>query len=298
MNLHEFYSSVFAPWFLRSRSPRTKCLYETTIRNFRAYLKRDPELTDLQDLSVNGFLGWLKSRDLSPFTINKERSNLLAIWRFAARKSYVKDWPDVPTETEPETIPMAWQADEIQRLFAAANKALGLYAGVPCAQWWKMLLLVLWDTGERIGAIRNLAWPNVDLRRGWLHVPAKFRKGGRSDKLYKLSPETLIVLRESKKSRPRDLIFPWPYSETYLWRMFGKLLDSAGLESDARSKFHRLRRSVASHYEAAGGDATELLGHSERKVTTKHYLDPRIVGVAKPACDLLFRPCLEPEKTK
>lgn len=196
----------------------------------------------------------------------------------------------MPAENEPRQIPQAWQADEIQRLFAAADRAVGAYAGVSCAQWWKMLLLILWDTGERIGAIRDLAWSHVDLRRGWLHVPAKFRKGGREDKVYRLASETLSILRESKKSKPRDLLFPWPYSDTYLWRMFGKLLKSAGLESGARDKFHRLRRSVASHYEAAGGDATELLGHSERKVTTKHYLDPRIVGVAKPACELLFRP--------
>lgn len=290
MTLQEFYSTVFSPWFLRSRSPRTKCLYETTIRNFRAFLKREPELSDLADLPVNSFLGWLKSRELSPFTINKERSNLLAIWRFAARKSYVKDWPDVPTESEPEQMPLAWQADEIQRLFAAADKAQGQLANVPASQWWRMLLLILWDSGERIGAIRNLAWSHIDLRRGWLLVPAKFRKGGKSDRLYKLSDETLSILRESKKSRPRDLIFPWPYSETYLWKMFGNLLKSAGLDSGARSKFHKLRRSVASHYEAAGGDATELLGHSERKVTVKHYLDKRITGVAKPACELLFRP--------
>ena len=38
----------------------------------------------------------------------------------------------------------------------------------------------------------------------------------------------------------------------------------------------RMRRSVASHYKAAGGDATELVDHTSRKVT-QAYLDPRIV---------------------
>jgi integrase len=49
-----------------------------------------------------------------------------------------------------------------------------------------------------------------------------------------------------------------------------------------------MRRSVASHYEAAGGNATELLGHSSRSVTLA-YLDPRIVP-QQHAVDLLFRP--------
>lgn len=40
--------------------------------------------------------------------------------------------------------------------------------------------------------------------------------------------------------------------------------------------------------EAAGGNATELLGHSSRKVTRQSYLDPRITGPPA-AVDLLFR---------
>jgi hypothetical protein len=45
---------------------------------------------------------------------------------------------------------------------------------------------------------------------------------------------------------------------------------------------------VASHAEAAGMNATELLHHSTRKVTLA-YLDPRIVKRPQ-AADVLFRP--------
>jgi hypothetical protein len=50
-----------------------------------------------------------------------------------------------------------------------------------------------------------------------------------------------------------------------------------------------MRKSSASHYEAAlPGAATEMLGHSSRKIT-KAYLDPRLTAAAQPA-DVLFVP--------
>jgi hypothetical protein len=50
-----------------------------------------------------------------------------------------------------------------------------------------------------------------------------------------------------------------------------------------------MRRSVASHLQAAGIDACTALGHSSPEVTRKSYLDPRIVVTAK-TCDVLFDP--------
>lgn len=42
--------------------------------------------------------------------------------------------------------------------------------------------------------------------------------------------------------------------------------------------FHALRKSHASYLEAAGGDATESLGHSNRRLTQTVYLDASICG--------------------
>lgn len=83
-------------------------------------------------------------------------------------------------------------------------------------------------------------------------------------------------------------VFPWPYTDTYLWRKYEALLNRAGLPSDRAHKFHCVRKSVASYFEAAGGNATELLGHSSRRIT-RRYLDPRVVSPPQ-ASDVLFRP--------
>lgn len=105
-------------------------------------------------------------------------------------------------------------------------------------------------------------------------------------KCYPLHADTLTHLTKMPRFGP--LVLPWPYHPTYLWDRYTTLLERFGLPSGRESKFHRLRRSVASHYEAAGGNATEFFGHSSRKVT-RRYLDPRIVTPPTPI-DRVFRP--------
>ena len=69
------------------------------------------------------------------------------------------------------------------------------------------------------------------------------------------------------------------------YNRLNRLLKAAHLPTDRRSKCHRVRRTHASYLTAAGGDATQSLGHSSPK-TTAGYLDPRICGTQR-AVDLL-----------
>lgn len=296
--LRVFFYSTFEPLRLRRRAPDTKRLYVITLNNFERFLERPATLDDLNDETAARFLSWFAKQPggRSPYTANKERANLTAIWRFACRRCgadglpLVRNWPNVEAEIEPRNDPMAWLAHEISSLFRVLRSLAGRVGSVPAGHWWTTLHLVLWDSGERIGAVMRLEWQHVDLTGRWLVVPAQVRKGGRIGKTYRLHPQTVAALRSIRPvdCRPEDKVFAWPFSMTYLWNRYGKILAKAGLPNDAKSKFHRMRRSFASHAEALGMDATELLGHSARKVT-KRYLDPRIVQGQNPV-DVLFRP--------
>lgn len=297
MLLRDFYHSHFEPLKLRSRADDTKRLYVTTINSFERFLKRRAALVDLNDDTVGRFLSWFLGQPggRSPYSANKERSNLLAIWRFAYRRNgddgtpLVKVWPTVQPEKEPRDEPMAWLEGDLAKLFGVFDSLAGSICGILECHWWRALHCVLWDTGERIRAIMQLTWANVDLDGGYVTVPAATRKGGMKGLVYKLHQNTADELRKIKSDRgASQLVFPWGRGDTYLWYRYSKILAKAGLPNDRKSKFHRMRRSVASHAEAAGLNATELLGHSSRKVT-QAYLDPRIVQ-KKQAADVLFRP--------
>lgn len=282
--LKDYYTSTFEPLYLRSRAQQTKKLYKTSIKTFRTFLTTEPTLDDLNDETVTRFLGWFRSLPRAAATVNKERSNLLAIWRHACRRNIKTNWPSVERENEPHIIPQAWSEDELNHLIRTCRNLKGYIGRIPAAKWWTALHLTCWDTGERIGAIRDIEWKH--LKDGWLLIPAELRKGKRKDRLYKLTDESLTALRDISTPR-RPKMFPWPYSYTYLWHKYTKLLKTAELPTDRKSKFHRIRRSVASHATAAGADATKLLGHSKTQ-TTEAYIDPRIVQEPQ-AIDFLFR---------
>lgn len=290
-SLRTFFAQEFQPLRLRGRASNTLRLYLTTLNNFDLYLSRPALLSDLTDDTVCRFLSWFRGRGRSPYSANKERSNLLAVWRFACRRRRVVDWPNVDPDAEPVDDPLAWTESELSALFAALASQPGTIGGIPAADWWQALHAVLWDTGERIGAVLLIQWQHVDLRRGYVAVPAANRKGGRKGRTYRLHAETVAMLRRMRTAAVA-LVFPWPWSATYLWNRYAKILHAAGLPSDRKSKFHRMRRSVASWFEAAGHNSTEFLGHSSRKVT-RAYLDPRIVH-ATHAADVLFRPTATP----
>jgi len=282
--LQEFFEAYYLPLRLRARSTNTIRLYRHSVRSFGRYLDRPAELKDLTDDVVSAYLAWLVSRKLSPYTVNKERSQLLAIWNYAARKGHVSTFPDVQHERVPQRVPQAWTHDELSRLIDACRGQSGTVSGIPASDWWVAIHRVIWDTAERIGAVLQLTWRGY--QAPWLLIPAETRKGRREDKLLKLGQDTQAALERIRTPR-RKPIFPWGRCPTSLYYEYGQILRRAGLPDDGRCKFHRMRRSVASYYEAAGGNATELLGHTSRR-TTRSYLDPRIVTTTNP-CDVLGR---------
>jgi site-specific recombinase XerD len=284
MTLLKFFEAYYLPHRLRSRSKNTIRLYRHSVNSFSRFLERRAKLSDLTDDTVSRYLTALIARGLSPYTVNKERSQLLAIWTYAAKKRHVPEFPDVPPERTPKRVPQAWTQEELKRLMHACSLQKGEICDIPASAWWTALHLILWDTGERIGAVLKLSWSSY--QTPWLLVPAETRKGQREDKLFELGADTQGAL-DSIRTPKRKLILPWPKAATTIYYHYGRLLRRAELPDGARCKFHRMRRSVASYYEANGGNATELLGHTSR-ATTAAYLDPRIVRTVQPS-DILFR---------
>lgn len=259
---------------LRMRSPNTVRLYKHSISAFEATLGRKATTDDLTDDNVEEHMTRVIDSGLSVASANKDLWQLGAIWRFANRNRLVDTWPNVQLYPEPERVPMAWLPDELDRLISAAKQEDGKISGAPASLWWHALLSVLLDTGERIGAVMKCNRSN--LQGVYLLVPAENRKGKTRDKLFELSSETQHLLSSLLLSHRYPLLFHWDRHPTYLYTKYKRILKRAELPTDAKSQFHRIRRSVCSAVKSQGGDATLALDHASSE-TTKAYLDPRIV---------------------
>lgn len=93
------------------------------------------------------------------------------------------------------------------------------------------------------------------------------------------------MLQQVSDMQEETQIFHWPYCYSYFWHRFNRIVKRAGLPTGRRGKWHKVRRTVATFYEAAGGKATVLLGRSSRKVT-EAYPDTRYIKTPQP-CELI-----------
>ena len=279
MLLTDFLRDIYVP--LKGISAQTEFLYSLTIAAFGKSLGRPAQLSDLEELAVARFLA-ARLRERKPATVAKDRSQIRALWELAARRNLVSVWPTIQRIKVPERVPEAWFVGEMTRILDAASKENAWYCGIPAALWWRALLLVCYDTGERIGSVMALKWS--DVREGYVIYRAENRKGRTRDILRRVSPETLRALTAINTGTCAS-VFPWPRTKSYLWRRLEIILIRAGLPSDRTCKFHKIRKTTASYSEAAGLSAQDVLDHSDPKVTKK-YLDPRIV-TTKAAPDVL-----------
>lgn len=273
MTLLELFD-LYARKRLKICSPHTMRLYRHSIKAYEKTLGKPAQVDDFTDENMEDHMYRVIRDGLSVSSANKDYAQLTAMWRFAHRNGLTQVWPNIKPLHEPERVPLGWLSNEVERLFETVGKLDGKISGAPARLWWRVLLSVLLDTGERIGAIRKLKRDNV--HGDYILVPAEVRKRQTREKLYKLSPETAVDLETLLTLHRYSDVFPWDKSETYIYYKYTAILKSAGLASCGKSKFHRLRKTVCSAVANQGGNPTSAMDHANAR-TTRRYLDPRLV---------------------
>lgn len=298
LTLREFFNQVYRPLKLRGKSANTSRLYEATFASMQRLLGREPTLDDVtSDLAVSAYLEKLAStrsartgRMLSAYTVEKQRTQICAIARLAFDRGLVQVGTprlSIGPETLPERTPEAWTTEEMARIYDAATRHPGRFGKILVRSVMPALISLIYDTGERITAC--LETMRDDYHRPHVLVRAEARKGRRKDKLFQLSPETCEML-EALCVPSLPYLIPIPRtSRSRVWPILGEIIEAAGLPGGRGSKFHKIRRTVASFYVAAGHDATALLGHSSKRITDRWYADPRITGGPTAPCSVIPR---------
>ncbi len=295
MTLRDFFDNLYRPLRLRGKSPNTVLLYGCLIRTFSRWLGRDATVADLDELVLARFLEH-RITVVAAITADKDRQQLMALAGLAWKKRLIEEMPSCPPGLIPERAPEAWTIDEMTHLQKVASDPKTYHRRkVFYSQFFSALIPVLWETGERVGAIRDVA--RADFTRPHLLVRSEFRKGRKRDRIFTLTPATCDRLEALPRSENGKL-FPWPFTETFLQTQFKRVVKKAGLNPEGKKRllFHQIRRTALTHYQAAGGNACEMAGHSSDKITRKWYLDVRFTETGAKPCDVL--PSLERKPTE
>lgn len=262
--------------------------YGRSLRKFSEFLGHVASLGDLTDRNLGRFLRWRLDQGLRARSVNGEAKQIKALWNWAAKKRLVAQFPTIGKLPEPEVVPQAWSAEQLNKIVATCRRLQAEGNRRLDGALWLAFHLVQWDTGERTGAMRALTWSMIDPKTGHLTVPAEVRKGGRKAGTYHLKPATLAALEQARKPG-EDLLFALPKGDrSHFYARYKELILTAGVPYVVRkSGPQKMRRTFASYIAAAGGDATAALRHSTRRVTEDSYLDPAISSPTPPN-ELLF----------
>ena len=256
-----------------STKTRTIDLYGGTINAFKSHLGHEPTLADLSDEVVGKFLESRVRQGLAKPTVNKDRAQLLAIWRHARLIGAVGTGPMVKKLAEPQGTPKALTVPELEKLQAAFETLRGETGGIPNGDFLRACFAIQFATAERVGAVLELRFSDIVGDVVTFH--AETRKGGRRA-MVKQVPDWVLADIEKIREPKRDRIFPIKETnKTKIQTLYKRLFERAGVERPKGKSSHLLRSTHATLIHLAGGDATKSLGHSSREVTRRHYLDPR-----------------------
>ncbi len=243
---------------------------DISVRLFARSLGRPPTLDDLNDGVLNDWLTWLDS-GRSRYTIRKHRTNILGIWRDAFQAGRLDTVPlRVRLPSVERKIPEAWTVDEIRRLLETAKTLDGCFRDFAIRRgwYWPTLILGLWDTGLRIGDILGVQRPAIA-------KDGRFRVLQQKTKRWKdcrLRPSTIAMIDAGLDGR--EYIWSIYQDRKSHNKPFRQLVGDAGIRTGTT---RWIRRSAASYVELDNpGTASEFLGHKDRTIADRHYIDPTI----------------------
>lgn len=274
---------------LRNLSDRSVVMYQSTLDRFRDFLGHEPTLDDLDDLTASKFLRWRAvtpqcSRGvISPASLAKDSAHLRTLWTWCAKKRMTRsdgqliEFPDYARPKVPKPRPLAYTAEELAKLLQTAKTRKGYIAGKPAPWYWTTKLRAMFETGERIGAILEIRWGEVDFERHTLTFLAATRKGHRETITRAISPALAKALAV-QKGQPDERVWPWVDDRDRM-SIYASLKVLCRVAGVRYLPFHSIRKATASYLKRAGISAKKQLGHSSEEMAENHYYDERITGV-------------------
>ncbi|PVD49451.1 integrase [Terrimonas sp.] len=266
---------------LKAYSPSTIKTYLNEMSVFLQALKS----TRADELSVNRIKSYLQycfeKLKLSENTLHS-RINALKFYYEQVLKKEKFFW-EIPRPKKLLQLPHFFNQDEITSIIKSAGNIKH-----------KTMLMLAYSSGLRVSEVVNLRTADIDSRRMTIMIQ---QAKGKKDRIVKLSPVLLIMLREYwKKAKPslKGYLFPGQYpGEPYSSRSLQLVLAAAKKKGGILKpgSIHALRHSFATHLLDRGTDVTlimKLLGHNDIKTTLRylHVTNRDMLQIISPLDDL------------
>lgn len=248
--------------------------YRYAIRSMEKFVQKSPTTEELSEPVILRFLA-ARLAEVSPRTVKRERGDIFTLWRFAYKRKLTEHDPrdsDIPPVRLRQEPPIALTVSQVEAIVDSCRFERSTIRGteISKAAWWRSLVLVLYWSGARIGAVIATNRTDLDASTGWLHLRAESAKTG-------LGQWVQLPLDVVEAIPGDDLLWPWPYGRRQLFAALKRIVVRAGLPPSREYRFHAFRRTAATlATHAASLDlASRALGHTTRAMTLR-YVDSRV----------------------
>lgn len=246
----------------------TRDLYRIKLRRFSEFLGREARIADLNAATINAFLT-ARLATQSKVTVHGERAILVAIWNHAAAAGLLPHKAErVKIIRKDDTVVEGWDQCDRVKLLRVVQRLEGEFRGkdgILKRDYWRAVILTLYDTGLRIGDLLNLDAAQV--KSGAIVVIQRKTKKSVEVPIGAAAWEAIQAIHPKRRKKPFALI-----CRHYFFDKFAEICDAAGLDGRTR----KLRIASGSEYERLyPGEGHRHLGNT-RQVFEKHYNCRRI----------------------
>lgn len=257
----------------RDCRPSTLDTYRGVLRQFAAFLGREPELTDLDETTVNDWLSHL-SKKCSPFTVASRRMTILSIWNGAAKTGHAGKPGFVKTVKQPDMLVKTLTDDQVDAVLDASRSLRNAICEYRAADYMAGWITIALETSLRPSDMHKLDWDELKSRQGETRI---IQHKTRYRRIVKVSEQTMMFMRTWH--RKHGLVFPRPGSSTiaHTIKRIGKLAGIPWLNHTI------LRKTAITKVDAANpGSGWIFAGHRSPATTRRWYTDADRVAAGIP----------------
>lgn len=237
--------------------------YRYVLDCFSRHLGRPARLSDLQPGLVNSWLASLKSTH-SPHTVHSRRNTILSIWHVATELDVAEAAKMVRRVKVPKHVVTRLTTQEIERIFAAAERLRGVYNGYRWNDMVRTWIQATLETAMRPGDMRSLELIDVLSHRGKLTIIQQ--KTGVVRRVL-LSPRLLRDI--GSWHGPSGLV--WPLGDK---QIMARKLTLVGRLADVKLTHTQLRKTAITDVESQlPGAGWRFAGHATPATTQQWYID-------------------------
>jgi integrase/recombinase XerD len=258
-------------------SRRTEHNYTTLVGTFLAHMAKPVDRITTDE--IQRYLIWLHDeRGQAPESVNVARCAIAFCWERVLHKPI--SLQAVRRMKEPLRLPPVYAKSEIKRILAA-----------PTNPKHRLILMLAYGCGLRLGDLVNLCVQNIDWERGMIII----RQGkGQKDRAVMLPKTVRPLLDAYLKTHPRYVhVFEndtdhGPLTRRTFGNVYYHACSKAGVEP--KGGIHALRHTFATHSLERGTDIRYIqgiLGHANIRTTMiyTHITDENVANVPSPLDD-------------